>query len=811
MIGNIKHFRFWCQKVIPLVYDNSLSYYEVLCKVVHYLNHVIEDINEIPEYIDEKVKEAIDDEHLKELISEVFRTLEDAISNNNEGENTHFSKDYPNLGTLVWHDNKLYETIRKIDQGDEILSGVNIKLVNFGDMFNDFIDEVKQNFTPYDDGLRETTSMTRPVHQLVWLDDILYEVVKPIQEGNAYIYTGDNTNVVEVSVDYLYNYILGLIADEASTRASEDARIELELGDLIASEVRTRESEDARIELELGDLIASEVSARESEDARIELELGDLIASEVNARISADNAIEAEIQEIIMNYPIVTPEMYGAVGDGVADDTEAVQAALTNGQKILCRNVYRITSTLFVDGAKSIFGDGTFHLYFDTPVDQWSFFLVLGGTSMGVSGETFSGEIDGFNVIAHGGRFNYVIGGTNAQDTVIRNCTFDFSASNCTNKIIFFGDNANVAQDYGSKSNYLIDNNRFIFNNVVGNTVNQCEPIGCAWRNEINVTNNTTFYAKDDLGFHGCKNVKVANNTMNDNFTSRIFFSNCQDVEIVNNIIKEHNQYLTQGIQLDQESGYTSLPPANFVIANNIIDYSGNTLDTWNYGIRICGWKRGVVANNALISFTEKYGRIFIENSGPFEGYDDLRWAEDIVVTGNRCSAIVHGLAGESASSSITPIIVTGNSVWYSLALQSWFDISSGNNLLASNAYFLVAQNPAHLVTNISFSTTSISGSYTNMTCEGLPTFKAKERYYVVGQMIGGATPNANIGTVTFNVLVNGVSKGTVDITSNGASVSMSSFVLEFNQDLSVQVKQSGGSTLSNAGLKLKLIPASNC
>ena len=35
-------FRFWCQKVLPLVYDNSLSYYEVLCKVVEYINNLIE-------------------------------------------------------------------------------------------------------------------------------------------------------------------------------------------------------------------------------------------------------------------------------------------------------------------------------------------------------------------------------------------------------------------------------------------------------------------------------------------------------------------------------------------------------------------------------------------------------------------------------------------------------------------------------------------------------------------------------------------------------------------------------------------------
>lgn len=34
-------FRFWCYKVLPLVYDNSLSYYEILCKMVDYINNLI--------------------------------------------------------------------------------------------------------------------------------------------------------------------------------------------------------------------------------------------------------------------------------------------------------------------------------------------------------------------------------------------------------------------------------------------------------------------------------------------------------------------------------------------------------------------------------------------------------------------------------------------------------------------------------------------------------------------------------------------------------------------------------------------------
>ena len=40
----LKPFRFWCQKVLPLVYDDSLSYYELLCKVVDFLNKTMEDV-----------------------------------------------------------------------------------------------------------------------------------------------------------------------------------------------------------------------------------------------------------------------------------------------------------------------------------------------------------------------------------------------------------------------------------------------------------------------------------------------------------------------------------------------------------------------------------------------------------------------------------------------------------------------------------------------------------------------------------------------------------------------------------------------
>jgi len=46
-------FRYWCYKVLPLVYDDSLSYYEVLCKIVDYINNMIEEDKSYVEDIEE--------------------------------------------------------------------------------------------------------------------------------------------------------------------------------------------------------------------------------------------------------------------------------------------------------------------------------------------------------------------------------------------------------------------------------------------------------------------------------------------------------------------------------------------------------------------------------------------------------------------------------------------------------------------------------------------------------------------------------------------------------------------------------------
>lgn len=59
VLESVSPFRHFCQKVMPLVYDDSLGYYELLCKVTNVLNQSIENNNLLGEDM-EKLYEAYD-------------------------------------------------------------------------------------------------------------------------------------------------------------------------------------------------------------------------------------------------------------------------------------------------------------------------------------------------------------------------------------------------------------------------------------------------------------------------------------------------------------------------------------------------------------------------------------------------------------------------------------------------------------------------------------------------------------------------------------------------------------------------------
>ena len=82
--STVSTLKYWCYKVLPLVYDDSLSYYELLCKVVAKLNELIEKyasfydvVAEIQSAIDELQKQidAFDTTYIEKLISDKLSNM----------------------------------------------------------------------------------------------------------------------------------------------------------------------------------------------------------------------------------------------------------------------------------------------------------------------------------------------------------------------------------------------------------------------------------------------------------------------------------------------------------------------------------------------------------------------------------------------------------------------------------------------------------------------------------------------------------------------------------------------------------------
>jgi prefoldin subunit 5 len=95
----IPYLRFWCQKVLPAVYDQSLSYYEVLCKLAAFLNKMLEELEKMQDNIDALHKaykdlqdwvnaeiarfEAHMEQHFDDLTQELWNRFEEYKNNTN--------------------------------------------------------------------------------------------------------------------------------------------------------------------------------------------------------------------------------------------------------------------------------------------------------------------------------------------------------------------------------------------------------------------------------------------------------------------------------------------------------------------------------------------------------------------------------------------------------------------------------------------------------------------------------------------------------------------------------------------------------
>lgn len=75
----VEKFKFWCHKVLPTIYDDSLSYYEAICKMATYLNATIDQVNEFQKMIDALPETILNSEEFQKMVQDAVDGKIDAL------------------------------------------------------------------------------------------------------------------------------------------------------------------------------------------------------------------------------------------------------------------------------------------------------------------------------------------------------------------------------------------------------------------------------------------------------------------------------------------------------------------------------------------------------------------------------------------------------------------------------------------------------------------------------------------------------------------------------------------------------------